>query len=137
MSTLKSKKLFTPLPFGVLVGIVPSVIGGGAIAVLLVVAAATAARRVLAAPIGLLVRGRLRLVGPSRWPHILGVDFLARDASVVVVVVVHNLKILKMPLTNVSRVPMFPHRLQRWRYGTQPHNWPRSVLQILLVHAEQ
>lgn len=46
-------------------------------------------------------------------------------------------KNFKMPLTNVSRVPMFPHRLQRWRHGTQPHNWPCSVLQILLVHTEQ
>jgi hypothetical protein len=53
----------------------------------------------------------------------------------VVRVVFHNLKILKMPLTNVSCVLMFPHRLQRWRRGTQPHNWPCPALQILSVHA--
>ena len=40
-----------------------------------------------------------------------------------------NFKIV--PLTNVSCVLMFPHRLQRWRRGTQPHNWPCSVLSAL------
>ena len=29
---------------------------------------------------------RLRLIGPSRWPHVLGKGFLARGASVVVVI---------------------------------------------------
>jgi len=33
------------------------------------------------------VGGLLWLIGPSRWPHFLGEDFLARDASVLVVVV--------------------------------------------------
>ena len=82
-------------PVGIFVGIVPSVIGGRSVAVGIIWAAAPAARRILALPVLLLVGGFglwLGLIGPSRWPHVLGEGFLARDASVSVVVVVHHFK---------------------------------------------
>jgi hypothetical protein len=44
--------------------------------------------------VSLLVGGWLWLIGPSGWAHILGEGFLARDASVLAVVVVHHLKII-------------------------------------------
>jgi hypothetical protein len=69
---------------------VPSVIGGRAVAVGHVSAAATAARRILAPTRGLLVGGLLGLVRPIGGAHVCGEGLLARDASVSVVVVVHN-----------------------------------------------
>ena len=80
-----------PLPVRVLIGVMPCIISGRAIAVLLVATAAPATGRVLASPVSLLVGGWLWLIGPSGWAHILGEGFLARDASVIVVVVHHNL----------------------------------------------
>jgi hypothetical protein len=77
------------LPVGVLVGIVPSVIGGRSVAVGIIWAAAPAARRIFALPVLLLVGGFglwLGLIGPSRWPHVFGESLLAGDPCVVVVV---------------------------------------------------
>jgi len=71
--------------------VVPCV-SGEAVAYLVVRrAAATAARCVLAQAFRL-----LRLIGPSRWPHVLGEGFLARDASVSVVVIHHLSSIVEL-----------------------------------------
>jgi len=98
----KVKKKVNPrtLPIGVLVGIMPRIVCGRAVAILYAVTTAPTAGRVFAGAtprptlsslkaLGLWL-GLLRLIGPSRWPHVLGEGFLARDASVSVVVVVHH-----------------------------------------------
>jgi hypothetical protein len=90
------------LPVRVFIGVMPCIISGRAIAVLLVATAAPATGRVLASPVSLLVGGWLWLIGPSGWAHILGEGFLARDASVLAVVVHHNFNSL-------------------WRYGHKDH----------------
>jgi hypothetical protein len=85
------------LPVGVFVGIMPCVIRIGAIPILTHLAmliraiftTAPTARRILTPP----ALGRfglwLRLIGPSRWPHVLGEGFLAGDPCVVIMIVVH------------------------------------------------
>jgi len=84
------------------------------------ITAATAARRILTLARDLLVRGFglwFWLIGPSCWPHVLGENFLARGASVVVVVVVHHFKIIA-DFKIITR-KSYSHLLREW-FGLMP-----------------
>ena len=87
------------LPLRVLIGIMPCVIRIGAIAILThlamliraVFTTAPTARRILTTGIRLVViclSGLSGLIRPIGWAHVCGEGFLARDASVVIMVVV-------------------------------------------------
>jgi hypothetical protein len=73
--------------------------------------------------VGRLGLGLLGLICPSGWAHILGEGFLARDASVVVVVVIHHLKIVSDWL-----------KVTRKSYSHSPFKYGAVILPALQVH---
>jgi len=78
------------LPIRVFVRVMPRVVRWRAVAVGHIATAATAARRILTHTSHLLVGGLLGLIRPIGGAHVFGEGFLARDASVVAMVVVHH-----------------------------------------------